>query len=161
MHTDGRNLRGIVPFTSPDAGQARDAPGANSKPFQRINEDLLDGADESAYIALPVPQIHDGVGYHLARAMIGHVATTICLVQFDAVLLQKSGCCEDVIFVPVAADRDYVGVLHEEEMVGAEALLAFRFDFMLNGKGLVIPESPQIADDALPHSLRYRLGVAA
>ena len=112
VHANGRNLGCVIPFTNPNASQFRDSLRKDSKLFQSINENLLNRPDERAYITLPEPKVHNRIRHNLAWPVVGHVAATVALVQFDALLFQKRGRGEKVFFVPVAPDRHDMMVFH-------------------------------------------------
>src|SRR5581483_1599616 len=110
----------------PDARQFRYPVRADFKLLQRINENLLDGANICAYIALPQAKVNDGIGDNLSGAMIGDVAAAIGFVQFDAMTLEDPGWRQQIFGMSVAADGDHVRVLNEQQRVDPGARFALR-----------------------------------
>src|SRR5882724_5694053 len=101
---------------------------------QRINDDLLDGANISHHVALPFSQIEDGITDDLAGAVIGNVAAAVGGKIGDPSAGQDFFAREQIFLVPVAAESDGVGMLDYEELVGNFLSLALFNEIFLDGE---------------------------
>src|ERR1700730_3098150 len=69
------------------------------------------------YIAADGGEMEDGVSDNLARSVIGDVAAAAGLVKRDTFLPQNIFACQQMLTLAVAALRDHVGMLTEEQHV--------------------------------------------
>ena len=83
--------------------------------------------------------------------MVSDVAAAIRLMQFNAFLPQQGFRRENVLLMPVPANRDHVRMFHEQKMIRAKPLLALRRDLMLYPERFAVAHAPQIAYDAITH----------
>jgi hypothetical protein len=125
MNSYGRDLRVACRCTHPDAGAFGNPFACNPELTQGVDQNLFNGADEGAYITLPVAEIHHRIGNHLARAVISNVAATVCFVEFNPEPSQGLRGHEDVFRMPVAAHGQHVRVFHKQKVVDALAGFAF------------------------------------
>ena len=84
-----------------------------------------------ADIALPFAQIEDRIADELAGTVIGHVAAAVRGIECDARALQDFVAREQVFHVAVAAERDDVRMLEEQQLIGDAAPLALRDEPLL------------------------------
>jgi len=65
-------------------------------------------------------EIDDGVTHELARAVVGHIAATPRLVNFNTLLLQKVGAGDDMRPVVAGLDpqRNHRRVFEKQQLVG-------------------------------------------
>jgi hypothetical protein len=115
----------------PDARQLRNAARLDAEIRQGIDQHLLDSPHVSAHVAIPFPQVQYGIAHYLSRPVIGDVAATICGMEGDAGAGHDIVAGQQVFHVTVAAHRDRVGVLQQDELVGDGAHLALRHQPLL------------------------------
>ena len=127
MHPDGADLA----FTHPDARQLWNAAGLDAEIRQRIDHGLLDGAHIGAHVALPLAQIQDGIADDLPRSVISDVAAAVGGMEGDAGAGQYVFAGQQVFQMAVAAERDGVGVLQQDELIGDRAGLALGYQPLL------------------------------
>ena len=123
-------MAAIFALLGPDAGHSGDTLRFDAEIRQGVDQNLLDGADECAHIALPCPQIHDRIRDDLARPVVSDIAAAIALVKFDAGAPQRFFRGEQIFRMAVAPDGDHVRVFDEQQMVNALPLLALRRDLL-------------------------------
>jgi hypothetical protein len=159
MNSDGRDFRLKLSFTSPHTGQFRDPSGTDSELLQRINQNLFNGTDIRADIALPLAKVDDGVADDLAGAVVSDIAAAIRVVQFNVLLPQDGFRREEVFAAPVAPDGDDVRVLNEEQMILTEAFLALGGDAVLNSESFGVGHAPEIAEGAASGGSQRQPGI--
>ena len=147
MHADSPNFG----LADPDSRAFRNAAGLDTEIRQRIDERLFDRAHVRAHIALPVAQVQDGIADDLSRSVIGDVAAAVGGMEGDAGAGQDFFASQEVFHVTVAAERDGVGVLQQDELVGDGVGLALRHQPLLPFKGGAVLHRARFLPLALKH----------
>ncbi len=139
MDADGGDffLLNAASGNRPDAGSPGDALCHHAEVAAGTDEDFFEQTNiihwtkmGTFFAGQIAAQIDDRVADELARAMVGDIAASIDLVQFDAALLQKLVRGEDVGTAGIAAESEDWGVFKQEEGVADEILFA-RDDYLL------------------------------
>ena len=120
----------VAGLSDPDAVAIGNARGGDFEISCRADHDFLELLDVPADVAAMLGKIKDGVADDLAGAVIGDVATAVGFVEGDIHLREQVIAGAEIFFFSVAAQRDYVRVLAEEQDVGNGAGLA-GFDELL------------------------------
>jgi hypothetical protein len=147
VHSDRRDLR----ITHPNAGHRGDAARTNPELSQRIDQNLLNPAHESAHIALPIPQIHDRIRHNLPRPVIGHVPAAIGFMQLNPGPPQRFFRRQQILQMPVTPNRNHVRVFDKQQMIAAQAHLALPRDLFLYPERFRITHAPEIANHQFTH----------
>ena len=88
-------------------------------------------AHVGAHVALPIAQIEDRIADQLAGTVIRDVAAAIGGVEGDAGARQNVVAGQQIFHVAVAAQRDDVRMLEQQELVGDQPLLALGRELLL------------------------------
>jgi hypothetical protein len=83
--------------------------------------------------------------------MIGDVAAAVGVQECYACTRQIIFAGDEVFHVPVAAERDGVGMFHDEQLVGDFAALALLDQRALPFKGFAVIHAPQVAPETATH----------
>jgi len=135
----------------PDSRTFRNAVRLDVEIRQRVDHGLLDRPHVRAHVALPFAQIQDRVADDLSRPVIRDVAAAVGGMKSDAGAAQDFFAGQQVFPVAVAAHRDRVGVLQQDELVGNRAGLALRHQPLLPFEGLAVLEPAGLLPLALKH----------
>ncbi len=83
--------------------------------------------------------------------MIRDVAAAIGVVERYARAPQHFFVRQQVFQMSVAAQRNDMGMLHQQKLVWNQALLALFHQLLLNEQCLVVAQTPEIANENLRH----------
>jgi len=139
----------VTGLAHPDSGQPGDALRRDAEVAKRVDKNLLDPANEGSYIAFPLSQIHDRICHDLAGSVISDIAAPVRLVQFYAGPPERFRRCQQIFFMPVAADGNHVRMFDEQQTIHAEALFTLRRDPVLNLQRIAIRHATEIAHQTL------------
>src|SRR3982751_2653745 len=108
-----------------------------SLPFKpEFRESVDDGTfqctDIRDNIALPLPEIKNGITHDLAGAVIRYVPTAITVMKFDTGSLKHFRAGQKIFVSAVPAHCDYVGMLDEQQSVRNQTLLALFYELLLD-----------------------------
>ena len=121
-------------------------PADNVELRERIDDHLLDGPNIGDHVALPFSQIQDRIADDLAGAVIGDVAAAIGGIELDSGAAQRVFARQQIFGVAVAALRDHVRMLDEQELIGNQPALALFDQILLDGERVAIAHAPQVAN---------------
>ena len=85
------------------------------------NHGLFELVDVPANVAAMLGEIENRIADDLAGAVIGDVAAAVGGMEFDVHLLQHALVRAQIFGLAVAAERDYVRMLAEEQDIGNRA----------------------------------------
>src|SRR5579871_745877 len=142
VNADGCDLLSL----NPNAGAAQETLGLDAEFVQSVDNRLLHGPNIGDHVALPFSQIENGISDDLTGAMIGDVAAPIGGMKGNAGAAQDFFARQQIFGVPVAAERDDVRVLDDQELVGNELPLALLHQVLLYAEGFSIPHPPEITN---------------
>ncbi len=143
--------RAYLALSHPNAGQLRNPPCLDPKIRQRVDHGLFDGAHISAHIALPFAQIHDRISDDLPRPVIGHVPAAIRRVKSNARPAQDLVARQQILQVPVAAQRNGMRMLQQHKLIGNRARFALGDKLLLPCEGCPVLYPARLAQLALMH----------
>ena len=126
-------------------------PAFNIEIRQCVDQHLLDRAQECAHIALPIAQVHNRIAHDLPRPVVRDVAAAIGFHQLDAGAPQRFFRGEQILFMPVAPDRDDMGMFDQQQSVHSQPLPALRRDPGLDRERLAPAHAPEVFYYALTH----------
>jgi hypothetical protein len=139
----------------PDSRTFRDAGRLDPEIRQRVDHGLLDRPHVGAHVALPFTQVQDGIADDLPWPVIGDVAAAVRGIKGDAGARQDFFAGQKIFQMTVAAERDGVGVLQQDDLVGDCAGLALRHQPLLPFKRLAVLHAARFPQFA-PRGARTR-----
>src|SRR5581483_474905 len=114
------------------------------------------GANIRDHVALPLPQIENGVADYLSGTVISNVSATIGVMKRDAGAFENLAGREQVLHVPVASQRDDVWMFHHHQLIANLPAFALFGKRLLNLERLSVIHAPKIADNTGPRALWSR-----
>ena len=130
VHAEGGEFFFACGLSDPYAVAIRDAFGRDFEIGRRADHGFFELLDVPAHVATEFGEIKDGIADNLSGAVIGDVATAVGCVEGDVHLCEQAVTGAEMFFFSVAAERDHVGVLAEQQHVGNGAGFA-GFDELL------------------------------
>jgi dihydrolipoamide dehydrogenase len=98
-----------------------------------------------------IPQVQDWIADDLSRAVVGHVAAAVRLVEGDARPLKRLSRGQQMLPASVPPQGDDVRVLEDQQLVGDCALFAFLDQRALQQHGCAVFHPPQVMQFAARH----------
>jgi hypothetical protein len=138
----------------PDTGLARDSKSGDAKIGGGADHGFFERANVPVNITADEIEIENGITDDLAGAVIGDVAAAVGFAKFDIFLAQDIFGSEKIFLAGVAAKREDVGMLAEEENVVDGAGFTRGDDSLLKGVGVGPGEEAEVGDEERVHSRR-------
>jgi hypothetical protein len=156
MDADGGEFlfRDIAWGLDPDAGLAGDAIGRDAEIGGGADHGFFEGADVPVNVAADEVEIEDGVADDLAGAVISDVAAAVGFAELDIFLAQDVFGGEKIFLAGVAAEREDMRMLAEEEDVVDGARFTGGNDALLEGVGVGPGEEAEIGDEEGRHGTK-------
>ena len=138
MNSNRRDL----PLRRPYAGQAVDMFAVDAILGQRPDDGPFQRLNVPANILLKSRKIQYRIPDYLPGTMICYVPAAIGFMQRDAGALQYLGRSQHIFDMRIAAERYYMRMLDEEQLIANEAGLAVRDETVLQFHRLVVVHRP-------------------